>query len=120
MPRISTPSVCDSATAMASTNAWILVPLVPTRYAPITVLPWPGASECSAPRNAAKPSAIIMAPIPPSALAIRSENASPASSSPPLSSSPGSVVGRVAASTSADATKSNVTDRVSGFSDGSG
>jgi hypothetical protein len=101
---------------MASTNAWILVPLVPTRYAPITVLPWPGASECSAPRNAAKPSAIIMAPIPPSALEIRSENASPPS--PP--SSPGSVVGKVAASTSVDATKSNVTDRVSGFSDGSG
>ena len=40
--------------------------------------------------------------------------------SPSLSSSPGSVVGSVASSTSAEATNSNVTEHVSGFSEGSG
>ena len=48
--RTRIPSVCDTATDRPSPTAWIGVPRVPTRYAAISVLPWPGVRAWPAPR----------------------------------------------------------------------
>ena len=47
------PSVCEKVTDSPSPAAWSGVPRVPTRYAAISVLPWPGVSAWPAPSAAA-------------------------------------------------------------------
>ncbi len=50
-PRI--PIVCDTDTAAPRPSAWRGVPRVPTRYAAISVFPWPGVRAWPAPRSTA-------------------------------------------------------------------
>ena len=47
--RMRIPAVCDTLTDRPSPTACIGRPRVPTRYAAISVLPWPGVSACPAP-----------------------------------------------------------------------
>ena len=56
-PRIKTPSVCVIVTMAPSRMACFAVPLVPTKYAPTTVLPCPGERAWNAPRLKATMSA---------------------------------------------------------------
>ena len=48
--RTRMPRVCETVTLNPRATAWTAVPRVPTRYAPIRVLPWPGVIACPAPR----------------------------------------------------------------------
>src|SRR5947207_15116327 len=48
-PIASTDVVCISEMATPPVRAWRTLPPAPTRYAAMMVLPWPGATACSAP-----------------------------------------------------------------------
>ena len=56
-PSANTPSVCVTVTVSPRKTACRSVAREPMRYAPTTVLPWPGENACSAPSSVAASSA---------------------------------------------------------------